>query len=191
MPGPEDEEADHSSPAEPAHTDVAALYERYYGLLHRQAKSVLPEDLQDQATDALMTVFMRLRRHEQEGRLTEQPNWQAYLVTAVKRACFDIIKKFPGHEALKSDDPRIERGLPADPTGDTVAERLDDDAMLRRARAALRSLEPRLRDIAIAKLAGRSNRDIGRDHNISGQWVGKLYEQAMQAVREEVTRDHA
>jgi len=188
VPEPEDGEADHSSPAQPAHTDVAALYNRYHAVLHRQAKSTLPEYLQDQVDDALMTVFTRLRRHEQAGTLAEQANWEAYLVKAVKNACLDIIKNFPANAGVDADDARIYQPVAADPTGDAVTERLDDNATLRRARAALDTLDPRLHDIVIAKLQGRTNRDIGTQHDITGQRVGQLYVQAMRIVVEEVTR---
>jgi RNA polymerase sigma factor (sigma-70 family) len=188
-PQPEGEEGEGSSPAAPAYTDVAALYARHHGVLLRQAMSVLPEDLQDQAGDALMTVIMRLRRREQEGTLTEPANWEAYLVRAVTNACFDIIKKFPVHAPLEPNDDRIHRDAPSDPTGDEVAERIDNSANRRRIRAALESLAPRSHDIVIAKeVEGRTNRDIGKQLGISGQRVGQLYEKALRDLREEVKR---
>jgi RNA polymerase sigma factor (sigma-70 family) len=193
VPPPEYEEEDHAASAAPAHTDVAALYQRYHGTLLRQAMSVLPAHLKDQASDARTIVFTRLIQQQRAGTLTEQPNWEAYLVKAVKRACFDIIKitrKSQPTEQTVPDDADMHRAVPPDPTGDTAAERLDDAAQGRRARAALHSLPPRLREIVIARLGGRSYRDIGKEVGLTGQRVGQLYDEAMHALRKEVNRSN-
>jgi len=191
VPPPEDEEEHHAPSAAPAHTDVAALYQRYHGTLLRQATSALPAHLKDHASDARAMVFTRLVQQERDGTLTEQPNWEAYLVKAVKRACFDIIKitsKVQPTEQIVPDDAAMHRAVAPDPTGDTAAERLDDAAQGRRARAALHSLPPRLREIVIARLGGRSYRDVGKEVGLTGQRVGQLYDEAMNALRKEVNR---
>lgn len=192
VPPPEDEEEVHAPSAASAHTDVAALYQRYHGTLLRQARSVLPAHLKDQASDARTMVFTRLVQQERDGTLTEQPNWEAYLVKAVKHACFDIIKitsKIEPTEQIVPDDADMHRAVPPDPTGDTAAERLDDAARGRRARAALHSLPARLREIVIARLGGRTYRDIGKELGLTGQRVGQLHDEAMHALRKEVNRN--
>jgi RNA polymerase sigma factor (sigma-70 family) len=190
VPQPDDEGGEDTLGAPPAHTDVAALYARYHPRLLRHAHSVLT-DHPDLAQDALMTVFSRLLRRQHEGKLTEQPNWEAYLLRAVRNACLDLLdaseKAHPVEEP--APDAATQLRAPADPTGDAVAQRLDDAAKRRRVSAALTALPPRLRQIVIQKTAhGRTNADIGRELGLTGQRIGQLHDQAIRQLREEVNR---
>ncbi|GGL76657.1 hypothetical protein GCM10011589_35910 [Modestobacter marinus] len=185
-----DQQGRHARPAPPAHTDVAALYARHHPRLLRQAQRVLPGDQQHAAGDALMTVFGRLLQQQQDGSLTEQPNWEAYLLRAVTNACLDILKSSARTQPVEDPvDVAGQERAPADPTGDTAAQRLDDATRRRRLDAALRTLPDRQREIVLQKAAlERTNRDIGRELGLSGQRVGQLYDQAMRQLREEVNR---
>jgi len=169
--------------------DVAALYRLHHGRLRRHAERALPDDLRHEADVALMTVFTRLVNKQSLGQLTEQPNWEAYLVRAVTNACIDILKAAKNDTEIDDNDPRVHRDARTDPTGDTAAAALDRSVDAHRARDALDTLEPRLRAVVIGKVFHeRTNRDLGTELDLSGQRVGQLYRQALQQLREEVNR---
>lgn len=188
-----------SDDAEPAalatatQVDIAALYARYHARLRAHALRCLPRDLHHEADTALMTVFTRLVASRVEGRLEEQPNWEAYLKRSVKNACLDILKADHGDQKIDPDDPRIHREAAADPTGDTAADRTDHHERVRRAKAALDgldSVDPRLRIIVVGKLVNeRTNRDLGQEFGLTGQRVSQLYDKALELLREEVNRN--
>ncbi|MFE2755357.1 RNA polymerase sigma factor [Actinosynnema sp. NPDC059335] len=187
------EEADAAS-GTPTRVDVPALYQRYHAVLHAYATRFLPSDRHADANDAMMTVFKRLVDMKAEGRLQEQPNWEAYLKLAVKNACLDILRTDRDHEELDPEDPWIHREAPADPTGDTVVDAVSRQEELRLANAAFEVLDAtdvRLRPIVIGKLIEeRTNRDIGAQLDLTGQRVGQLYEKALTLLQEEVNRTH-
>jgi RNA polymerase sigma factor (sigma-70 family) len=169
--------------------DVAALYRLHHGRLRRHAERALPDDLCHEADVVLMTVFTRLVNKQSLGQLTEQPNWEAYLVRAVTNACIDILKAAKNDTEIDDNDPRVHRDARTDPTGDTAAAALDRSVDAHRARDALDTLEPRLRAVVIGKVFHeRTNRDLGTELDLSGQRVGQLYRQALQQLREEVNR---
>ncbi len=171
--------------------DVAALYARYHQRLHRQAAYVLPQHLQDEAGAAVMTVVTRLVSRNRDGHLAEPAKgWEPYLVQAVTNACLDVMKARREHDELDPEAPYAERDAPRDPTGDTVCERLDRTEAAMRVRAALETLDPRLRAVVAAKFFHeKSNKIIGGELGLTPQRVGQLYTQALKELREELTRD--
>jgi RNA polymerase sigma factor (sigma-70 family) len=182
---------DHPEPAAPlpaTRVDVAALYQQHHRRLRKHARQRLPNHLDHEADTALMTVFTKLLDMTIDGRLTEPDNWEAYLVRAVTNACHDIVKSTSKNdEEIDEDDPRIHRDTPTDPTGDTAADRADRAGRTRLAKAALDTLEPRLRTIAFGILGHeRSNRDLGIELGLTGQRVGQLCKTALQQLRDEV-----
>jgi len=188
---PDDPESAETPPAPATRVDIGPLYVQHHGRLRRHALSCLSDDLHHEADKALMIVFTRLLDSKKKGQLTEQNNWEAYLVRAVTNACLDILKTTKDDQEIDQDDPRVHRDALPDPTGDTAADRIDRAAKARLAKPILDALEPRLRTIVLGKLIDkRTNRELGAELGLTGQRIGQLYDQTMQQLQEEVNRHH-
>lgn len=183
--GPQPSSTDRTTP------DVAALYQRHHGHLRRHAEQHLPVHLRHEAGAALSTVFMRLLTQERDGRLAAQDNWPAYLQTAVTNACTDIIRATRAHLEIDDDDALVHRDTPADPTGDSVADQVDQTRTASRVRAAVNRLPERERRIVIGVVVDRrTNKHIGEELGITGQRVGQLFRTALATLAEEVQDCH-
>jgi len=137
-----------------------------------------------------MTVFKRLVDARAAGRCAEQPNWEAYLVTAVTNACRDIIKGERADEEIDDADPRIHRDAAPDPTADTAIDHLEHDTRVAAAAAALDTLDERSRTIIIDRYVHElTNRAIGENLRLTGRRVGQLHDEALRQLRKEVNRN--
>lgn len=171
--------------------DVGALYEEHHVRLRHHARARLPNNLRHEVDVALMTVFSRLVQARAENRLPSPRSWEAYLVTAVTRACLDIIKTARDNEEIDDGDPRTHRDAEPDPTGDAAVDLVQYANRVALVSAALNTIDSRSRSIVIGKDGhGRTNRDIGIELGLSGQRVGQLHDQALRQLREEVNRNH-
>lgn len=176
--------------------DLAALYQRHHARLRRVAFAALPLYLHSEVDVALMTVFCRLLQLESRDELPQPSSWEAYLVRAVKNVCVDMcrVRRDDRHaefdaSALDHDSfaGRRRDGL-LDPTADMAVEGMDAEGRRERVRLAVGSLDERARVIVIGSLDGLSNAELGRQLGISGQRVGQLYRQALEQLREELSR---
>ena len=172
----QDPDAAEPSPGGPA-PHLAALYACHHGRLRRHAETRLPSHLRHEADVALMAVFAKLVRASADGSLTQPGSWEAYLVAAVSNACVDLVRAERHDVSLDKDSPdlaELDRDAPRDPTADHAVARDEETRAIVRVTAALDNLEPRLRTIVIGKIWDtRSDRDLGRELEITGQRVGQ------------------
>ena len=161
--------------------DVAALYTRYHERLHRHARSTLPRYRHTDAAAAVMAVFVRLLEKARDGSLPEpHKGWEPYLVRAVTNACRDILRT-KQHDEFDGAEWQLQR---------QAAERSARESRSAELEEALEALNPRLRAIVVAKhYDGKTNRAIGAELGLTGQRVGQLYKEALQQLREELTRN--
>jgi RNA polymerase sigma factor (sigma-70 family) len=149
-----------------------------------------------------MTVFTRLLDLEHQGKFPAPENWLAYLRRAVTNAAIDIVRRnrpatmvsldAPEHHS-DQDEHQIHAtpGALTDPTGDAAVERVDNDRMLVRLRAALDGLPARQRTAVIGRMNERTLPDIGAELGVSGPRVSQMYNEALEQLRRELTRADA
>lgn len=172
--------------------DLAAVYLAHRGRLWAHARRTLPAGLRHEAETAVMEVFTRLHARQQREPLPEPAaGWQPYLLTAVRNACYDLIRAAP--VTVPVDTTELEARHRGDVAGDPTADDALDDVERHHQRAllapALRALPPRSREIIARWVNGETNKTIGEALGLTGQRVSQLRKQVLQQLREEVTRD--
>lgn len=187
----EDGDSGESRFAISASLDLAAVYLRYHAMLRNFAGKCLPSHLKSEEDIAVATVFTRLLAKQNHGTLGDIENWEAYLVTAVRNACRDIVKLKKNEEELDDKDMRLHGNALSDPTSDSVIEEIMQKEKQAIVRVALESLDDQSRRIVAGKVENNlSNAEIGRQLGLTGQRVGQIAKQAFLRLRGELEQHH-
>lgn len=165
--------------------------------MHRVAATMLREvGLADEAGDVVHDAIVSIMKSPPVG----VSNWEAFLVTAVKRRVLDRIRSAAvrhghgGRRAGRSDDPEV--GLAEDTTADLTQDLAQDVAEIvdRQRRSALAwdclsVLDDRHRTVVWQCVAlERPRREVARDLCVSPGRISQMITAALEQLRAEIIR---
>lgn len=167
--------------------DLAALYLKHRDALHRVAASVLRDrGLTDHANDVVQDAFLSIMTSPPKA---EVRNWEAFLVTAVKRKAIDRLRsaevKHAGPELAEEHDQ-------ADVTdiADEATETVDRRRLAAKAYDALAVLDERQRKVAWDYLAlERPRAQVAAELEVTPARVSQIAAEVVIRLREEMDRE--
>ncbi|MFL6137377.1 MAG: sigma-70 family RNA polymerase sigma factor [Frankiaceae bacterium] len=166
--------------------DWAAIYSRHRDAMYRVARSILREaSLGDHAPDVVQDALTSL--------IASPPdvvdNWQAFMVTAVKRKALDLIRSAPIRHAGPSLGDEHDFVAEGD-LAEEVAERVDRPQAEARVQEALSCLDARQRTVAWEYLAlKRPRAEIAAKLEVSPARVSQIATEVLRRLRTEMSRE--
>jgi RNA polymerase sigma factor (sigma-70 family) len=165
--------------------DLGALYLRHREAMHRVAASVLHSaGLADDAGDAVHEAILSIMKSPP----TDVLDWEAFLVTAVKRKALDRVKSAPVRHAGPELTERHDHTDNTDIAED-VADDLDRQRLAAVAWDCLSVLDERHRK-AVWEFAalGRARDEIATELGVTPARISQMTRRALELLQQEMSR---
>lgn len=170
----------------PDRPDIGALYIRYGDMMHKVAASVLREaGLESQTQDAVQDAIVSILASPPD----EVQNWEAFLVTAVKRKALDRIRSAHVRHAGPEIDLSLHDHADDIDIAEHVATAVDRTRRAGIAWDCLSVLDHRRRKVVwdIAALE-RPRNDVAAELGVTPPRVSQIVMKALALLKEEITK---